>query len=232
MNIGSITRMALARLTPAGAATASNNAVRIAAARLAIGFGMGAVAAAAVVPAVAEAPEPARVPVQALSDGLVTIMKGGAKLGFAGRAAAIGPVVDRAFDLPLMARLSVGPAWTSAAPADRSALITAFRRLTVNQYAANFDGWSGQQFVIEPKVEVRGLDRVVRTTLTQPRAASVKIAYRLREAGGEWKIIDVFYQNAISQLTTRRDDFQAIIAKGGVKALVGHVNGLADKAAH
>lgn len=193
-------------------------------------IGVAAVAMLAA-PVVAEAPEPARAPVQMLDDGLLTIMKGGARQGFAGRASAIAPVVDKVYDLPLMARLSVGPAWNSAAPADRTALVAAFRRLTINQYAGNFDGWSGEQFIIDPKVEVRGSDRVVRTTLTQPKGDAVQIAYRLRQNGADWKIIDVFYKNAISQLATRRDDFQAIVAKGGVHALVGHVNQLADKAA-
>ncbi len=193
------------------------------------GFGFAAVAAIA--PAAAQAPDPARAPVQALSDGLIAIMKGGAKMGFAGRANAIAPVIDRSFDLPLMARLSVGPTWTSASPADRTALIAAFRKLTINSYAGNFDSWSGQQFTIDPKVDVRGTDHLVRTTLTQPHGDPVKIAYRLRQNGSDWKVIDVLYQNAVSQLATRRDDFQGILAKGGVRALVGHVNQLADKAA-
>lgn len=191
-----------------------------------------AAAVMAAAPAMAEAPDAAKAPVEALSDGLIAIMKGGSKLGFAGRAGQIGPIIDRSFDLPLMARLSVGPAWTSASPADRTALIAAFRRLTINQYADNFDSYSGERIVVDPKIDVRGADRVVSTMLIPSRGESVKIAYRLRQGGGSWRIIDVFYKNAISQLTTRRDDFQAILAKGGVKALVGHVNQLADKAAH
>ncbi|MFA5968721.1 MAG: ABC transporter substrate-binding protein [Sphingomonas sp.] len=194
--------------------------------------GVIAATVAITAPAVAQAPDPARAPVQALDDGLLSIMKGGARLGFAGRANVIAPIVDRSFDLPLMARLSVGPAWTTAAAADRTALVAAFRKLTINQYASNFDNWSGEQFAIDPKVEVRGADKVVRTTLNQPKGDAVQIAYRLRANGGDWKIIDVFYKNAISQLATRREDFQAIVGKGGVHALVGHVNQLADKAAH
>ncbi len=200
--------------------------------RPAIGFGIAVMALAAplAAPVLAESVDPARAPVQALSDGLIGIMKNASRLGFSGRAAQITPIVDRAFDLPLTARLTVGTAWTTATPADRAALVAAFRKLTVNQYAANFDGYSGQSFIVDPKVEVRGGDRVVRTTLTQPKGEPVKIAYRLREAGSEWKIIDVFYQNSISSLATRRADFQSILDKGGVKALVGHVNALADKA--
>ncbi len=180
-------------------------------------------------PVAAQTPDAARAPVQSLSDGLIAIMKAGKKAGLAGRAAQIGPVVDKCFDLPLLTRLAVGPAWTDAAPADRTALIAAMRKLTVNQYAANFDSWSGQAFVIDPKVEVRGTDRVVKTKLTQPKGDTVSIAYRLRQNGSDWRIIDVFYQNSISQLTTRRADFDGIVRKGGAKALVSHVNTLADK---
>ncbi|MBX9815340.1 MAG: ABC transporter substrate-binding protein [Sphingomonas sp.] len=172
-----------------------------------------------------------KAPVEALDEGLLAIMKGGAKLGQSGRAAQIGPVIDRSFDLALMARLAVGAPWLQATPADRAALVAAFRRLTISEYAHNFDNWSGETFRVDPNVDARGTDRLVKTTLIVPRDAPVSIAYRLRESGGQWRIIDVFYKNSISQLATRRSDFEGILRSGGVKALVAHVNALADKAA-
>lgn len=181
--------------------------------------------------ALAQAADPARAPVQSLSDGLVTIMKGGKQLGFQGRAGRIQPVVDRVFDLPLMTRLAVGPAWTTISAPDRAALTAAFRRMTTAQYAANFSDYSGQAIAIDPKVEARGGDRLVRTTLSQPKSASVSLAYRLRQSADGWRIIDVFYQNAISQLATRRADYASILSAGGAKALIAHLNQLADKAA-
>lgn len=179
--------------------------------------------------AFAQVPDAARAPVQALDDGLVAIMKGGKKLGFAGRAAQIAPVIDRAFDLPLMTRLAVGPPWLQASAADRAALQAAFRKLTINEYARNFDDWSGESFTIDPKVDARGGDRLVRTTLNVPKSAPVSLAYRVHQVGSDWKITDVYYKSAISQLTTRRADFESILAKGGPSALVSHINALADK---
>lgn len=179
-------------------------------------------------PALAQA-DPARAPVQALDDGLLAIMKGGSGLGAAGRAAKIGPVVDQTFDVGLITRLSVGPDWVKVAPADQAALVAGMRRLTVAQYAANFSSYSGQSFTIDPKVEARGADRLVRTTLTTPKNDSVAIGYRLRQSGGKWRIVDVYYRNAISQLATRRADFESIFAKGGAKALISHLDALAAK---
>jgi phospholipid transport system substrate-binding protein len=180
----------------------------------------------------AQTSDPAGAPVSALDDGLLAIMKGGKALGFAGRAAKIGPVVDRAFDIPLMTRLSVGPAWTTVAPADQTALVTAIRKLTIAQYAGNFDGWSGESFKIAPQVETRGSDKLVSTTLSTAKGSPTAIAYRLRQTGGQWKIIDVFYQNSVSQLATRRSDFASVLGKGGAKALVAHLDQLSTKAAH
>lgn len=177
----------------------------------------------------AQSADPARAPVQALDDGLIAIMKGGKKLGVAGRATQIAPVVDRAFDLPYMTRLAVGQPWLQATPAERTALIAAFRKLTINEYARNFDDFSGQSFAIDPKVDARGGDRLVKTTLSAPREAPVSIAYRVHQVGSDWKITDVFFKNAISQLTTRRADFGSILAKGGPSALIGHINTLAEK---
>ena len=179
--------------------------------------------------ALAQAGDPARAAVQALDAGLLQIMKAGKAVGVGGRRASIAPVVDRAFDIPLMTRLAVGPGWTAIAPADQTALVAAFRRLTASQYAASFDSWSGEAFAIAPQVESRGGDKLVRTTLTVPKGQPVAISYRLRDTGSGWRIIDVFYKNSISQLSTRRSDFAAILQSGGAKALVQHLDGLAAK---
>lgn len=178
--------------------------------------------------AIAQAEDPARNTVQALDDGLIAIMKSGKAAGVAGRSAMIGPIVDRTFDLPLMTRLVVGPTWNTIAPAEQAALVAAFRKMTVGQYARNFDSWSGESFVIAPQVEERAGDKLVRTTL-RGSGEPVSISYRLRQSGGRWKIIDIFYKNAISQLATRRADFSGILASGGPKALIAHLDQLATK---
>ena len=190
---------------------------------------MGALLLAVPTALYAQATDSAQAPIAALDQGLIGIMKAGKSAGMRGRSAAIAPVVDRVYDIPLMTRLAVGAPWTTFAPSDQAALVTALRRLTIAQYASNFDGYAGQSFVVDPRVDVRATDRMVRTTLNDPKGESVAIAYRLRQAGGTWKIIDVFYKNSISQLATRRADFARIVAGGGAKALVSHLNGLSAK---
>ncbi|MEO6717409.1 MAG: ABC transporter substrate-binding protein [Novosphingobium sp.] len=180
-------------------------------------------------PALAQVADPAAGTVQALNSGLLSIMRAGAGAGQAGRVRAIAPVVDRTFDLGLMTRLAVGPSWTTIAPADQTALVAAFRALTVAQYAKNFDSYGGESFTIVPQVETRGGDKLVRTMLVVPKGSSEALNYRLRQSGGQWKIIDVYYRNAISQLATRRSEFARPLATGGARSLIAHLNQLAAR---
>ncbi len=69
----------------------------------------------------------------------------------------------------------------------------------------------------------------MRTTLTVPGEQPVAISYRLRQSGGAWKIVDVFYKNAISQIATRRSDFAGILQKQGARGLIAHLDALAAK---
>ncbi|MDE1915644.1 MAG: ABC transporter substrate-binding protein [Sphingomonadales bacterium] len=181
------------------------------------------------VSAMAQGSDPAVASIDALDNGLLSIMKAGKGAGEEGRAQRIAPVIDRVFDIPLMTRLSVGPAWNSIKPADQAALVRGFRNLTIAQYAHNFDDYSGEKFVVAPQVETRGTDKLVRTTLVIPGHAPEQINYRLRVDGGQWKVIDVFYRNSISQLASRHADFADTLAKGGAPALIAHLNRLAAK---
>lgn len=187
------------------------------------------IALAAAVPVVAAPPafaaDPAQNTVDALHAGLLSVMKSGGTQ--ASRARAVAPVVDRTFDLPLMTRLSVGPAWTTIPAAQQAGLVQAFRNLTVAQYAKNFSSFGGERFVMGA-VETRGGDKLVRTTLNAGRTTE-SLNYRLRASGGQWKIIDVYYRNAISQLATRRADFARVLKTGGAPALIAHLNRLAAR---
>lgn len=189
---------------------------------------LGLALALASPPALAQAADPAISTVQGLQVSLVGIMRAGGGAGQAGRAKMIAPAVDRAFDIPLMTRLAVGPSWTGFSPSDQAALVAAFRALTIAQHAKNFDGYSGEKFTVIG-AETRGADKLVRTSLVNPGGSSEALHYRLRQSGGAWKIIDVYFRNAISQLATRRSDFARVIKTGGAPALVAHLNRLAAK---
>lgn len=182
--------------------------------------------ACAVAPAWAADPAAARV--DSLDAALLATMKAGPSLGSKGRFRKLEPVMAEVFDLPLMTRFAVGPAWSGMTPADRQALVRAFSRLTAANYAANFDRFAGEKFVVKPDVEVRGPDRIVQSQLMANGRAPVNLVYRMRQGGGGWKIVDVYF-DGVSQLTTRRSDFAGPLAAGGAKALEAHIDAAVDR---
>jgi len=192
---------------------------------------LAALLAAAAPPAVclAQAADPAAATIGGFNESLLGVMKQAKNLGVQGRYKELQPAIERAFDMPTMTRLAVGPKWSTMSPTEQDALIKAFTRLSVAEYARNFDGYDGEKFVLDAKVDTRSPDKLVRTQLVSPHDKTHAFVYRMRQApDGRWKIIDVYSDN-ISQLATRRSDFSSTINSGGAAPLVKKIDALADK---
>jgi len=173
--------------------------------------------------------DPAVATVSALDDALLATMKQAQVLGPKGRYKKLEPAVAQAFDLPTMTRYAIGPTWSKFSPADQAMLIQAFSRLSVASFAHNFNGYDGERFVVDPAVDTRGPDKIVKTQIVPSQGDPTTIDYRMRASGGGWKAIDVLLQGTISQLTIRRSDLAAVVAGGDAKAIAASINAQADK---
>ncbi|HUO23241.1 MAG TPA: ABC transporter substrate-binding protein [Caulobacteraceae bacterium] len=182
--------------------------------------------ALAPVAAYADASEPAAQQIDSFDSALIRTMKTSG--GPEARAKTITPAVEATFDFPTMLGFAVGPSWATASADDKAALTAAFRKFTVASYAKNFSGYSGQKITVDPNVLTRLPDKLVKTTLSDG-SSNVVLAYRMRQSGGIWKVIDVLYNGSISQLTTQRSDFSATVASGGIKALIAKLDGQTQK---
>ena len=167
--------------------------------------------------------DPAVNQVQALTDALLKSMRAGTTVSMAERYKQLEPVVEQVFAMPLVTRLAVGPQWASFPPDQQQALIAAYTRFTVANYAHNFHDFDGQKFEIDDNVLSRGDDKVVRTRVIPAHDVPVSLLYRMHQVDGTWKVIDVI-SDGVSQLALRRSDFAVAIAAGGAPALIAHLN--------
>lgn len=159
-------------------------------------------------------------PIQALDDGLVTVMKAGKQVPFRDRFHTLTPVIERVFDLPGILRVSVGPQWPGIDPVQKDTLLNVFRKFTVASYVANFDTYDGQRFEIAPTLRPIGAEQVVATTLVPTNGDKVSINYVMRQEGNDWKVTDVLLDGTISRVAVQRSDFRSVLAKGGAAALI------------
>ena len=124
-----------------------------------------------------------------------------------------------AFNLSVMAQVAVGAPWATMSEKEHAAIVEAMARYTEARYAREFRDFNTQTIVIDPVVQSRGPDRLVRAEIREKGEAPLKLGYRLRDYNGQWRIIDVIY-NGISQLATQRSDFAETIRTGGAAGLV------------
>jgi phospholipid transport system substrate-binding protein len=171
--------------------------------------------------------DPAAIQVQTLTTSLLKSMQAGPAESMSERYRNLEPVIEQVFALPLVTRLAVGPEWAKFSPDQQKALIAAFSRFTVANYAHNFRDFDGQKFEIDDNVLSRGEDKIVRTRVIPAHDTPVSLLYRMHEVDGIWKIIDV-YSNGVSELALRRSDFAVAIASGGAPVLIAHLNKASD----
>jgi phospholipid transport system substrate-binding protein len=187
----------------------------------------GAVLGCALSSAGATADDPAVVRVKFLSASLLKSMRAGRSESMSERYRSLKPVIEQAFALPLMTRLSVGPKWATFPPQQQKALVTAFSRYTIANYAHNFRSYDGQNFAVDGSVVRRGPEEVVRASLIRPNESPANLLYLMEKVKGALKIVDVYY-NGISQLALHRADFAGAVGSGGAPVLIEHLNKVTD----
>nr|WP_294550481.1 ABC transporter substrate-binding protein [uncultured Rhodopila sp.] len=163
-------------------------------------------------------------PLIALYSGLESAMRAGHSVSFVQRFDALAPLVDRAFDLGIVLRVSVGMRWDAMDPEVQARLLKAFRRFTVATYVANFDKYDGERFQVLPGSRVSGADRIVRTEIISGNGDRMRLDYLMRDDGGAWRIVDVLLDGSISRVAVQRSDFRKILAGGDADALIASLH--------
>ena len=184
-------------------------------------FVAAGLAAAALPPRFAAAGEGgAPATISAFYDTLLATMKAGPTLGFAGRSQKLAPAIHRAFDLPLMTRLMVGPPWVGLTAEQQHQLVAAFSEFSIATYANRFDDYSGERFQVEPESTKTASGVIVHSKLVKSDGGTVQLDYLMHEDAVGWQIVDVYLSGTVSELATRRSEFSSVMRRGGADALV------------
>ena len=165
--------------------------------------------------------------VQGLYEVLLTTMKNGHTLGQSGRFTQLEPVILRTFDIPTMARLSVGPSWATLTEAQRQQVIESFGRYISAIYADRFDSYAGQKLLVTGE-QPNGAGVMVRSQIIKANGDAVNVDYMMHRNADSWLISDIYLDSAISEVATRRSEFAAILKSQGIDGLISALNRKAD----
>ncbi len=159
-----------------------------------------------------------------VNEALIGAMREAEALAFQGRYDRLAPVFAAAFHFPFMARVAAGRYWRDLEPEQRNRLADAFAHMSVTTYAARFDGYAGQSFEVGETIEQPRGRVLVRNRLVNGRGEAVEIDYLLRDFDGRWRIIDVFLYGTISEIATKRSEYNSILKRDGFDGLLARIS--------
>ena len=159
-----------------------------------------------------------------LHNTLLEVMRQAPELGYAGRFDTLSPVIDDSFDFPTIARIVVGRHWKKLDEAQQSRFLEVFARLSKSNYAARFDGFSGESFKFLAAEPQKRDYLLIKTELIKSDGGVVPLSYVVHPTeAGNWVIVNVI-ADGVSDLSLKRADYSAVIRDEGFDSLVEKLN--------
>jgi phospholipid transport system substrate-binding protein len=120
------------------------------------------------------------------------------------------------FDVPTIARFTLGRYWRTATPEQQEQFISLFKEMVVNTYANRFSEYSGETLsVTGARMESDTLalvtSQIVRPGGAQPARVDWRVAV---PQGGAVRIVDVVVEG-VSMSVTQQQEFASVIQRNG-----------------
>jgi len=131
------------------------------------------------------------------------------------RQARFRAILNRTFEVPLIARFTLGRYWRQASEKQRSEYLGLFEDFIVQAYSARFRDYNGESFTVGQVREINETDVAVKSELALKDGRTIEVYWRVR-GKSDFRIIDVVVEG-VSMLITHRDEFSAIINDNGGK---------------
>jgi len=125
------------------------------------------------------------------------------------------------FDLPGIARFTLGRYWRTTTPDQQQQFLGLLREYLAQAYAGRLAQYGGEKFAAT-SAQPQGDETVVFSEITRNDGSKIKVEWHLVNSGG-WKITDAFVAG-VSMAITQRDEFASVIQQGG-----GQVSYLIDR---
>jgi phospholipid transport system substrate-binding protein len=133
------------------------------------------------------------------------------------RFASLAPMVGEVFDVPTIARISLGRTWKSLDEPARAQFCELLEELITATYTDRFDSYSGQTFhLVSAEPARRGW--VVKTELEKSDGERVSLDYYFRGS----QVFNVV-ADGVSDLSLRRADYNSIVKEEGYDRLLAHI---------
>ena len=215
-----ITRAPLAALALAAAVPAAIVPTALAVSAVLTPFGLSPVAAAQ-----AQGTDSAFL--QSLGNRLTAIVNGSGST--AEKKAAVLPILNQDVDVEAIGRFCLGRFWRTATPGQQQQYLTLFHQVLVNSITGKLGDYRGVSIAVGQATPDNG-DSLVSTVINRPGQAPANVQWKVSDATGSPKVVDIVAEG-VSLSLTQRSDYASYLAHNGnsVQALI---NALTRQVSH
>lgn len=121
-------------------------------------------------------------------------------------------------DIDYIAKFVLGPSWRTATATQQAAYVAAYKPFILKNYSGRLTKYSGQTYTLKG-ARSEGDTAYVTMLINDPDGQSITLDYRLREAGGSFKITDITVEG-VSLLNTQRSEFKSVVNSKGIDGLI------------
>ncbi|MDY0871015.1 MlaC/ttg2D family ABC transporter substrate-binding protein [Dongia rigui] len=130
------------------------------------------------------------------------------------RAEKLLPILQQFFDMPKLAKHTLGLYWKRATPEEQSAYVDVFTQYMSAVYGKRFAEYSGQSLAIQKVRETGDVSTVF--TIVKGAEGEPRVDWDVSTAGGNKMITDVRVEG-LSLAETHRQEFSSVISSNGGK---------------
>ena len=127
-------------------------------------------------------------------------------------------IIGNRFDFEEMSKRSLGPNWRRVSRDEQQRFIQLFTDFLEKSYADQIDSYDGEKIAYGREQLAQDQAEVDSKIITK-KGREVTVNYKLRSAGGDWKVYDVVIEN-VSLVNNYRSQFNRILAKATFNELL------------
>ena len=131
------------------------------------------------------------------------------------------------FDIPEMARRSLGLNWRPRTPAEQKEFVDLFSHLLEDFFSDKLKSFEDEEFVYSGEIK-DGDYAKVETMIVTKEGKEISIDYRLHLVDENWKVYDMVIEN-VSLVKNYRSQFNRIITKSSYQDLVRRIRKITNK---
>ena len=136
------------------------------------------------------------------------------------RQARFRTLLDQHFDVPAIAKFTLGRYWRTATDEQRTEFSKLFEDFIVQSYSTRFSEYHGESFQVGGSTTDQSGITVVHSKIDMPSSEDIRVDWHLRPRDGSFAIVDIVVEG-VSMAVTQRSEFASVIqSHGGVAGLL------------